>query len=251
MKKAAVKNPVMVLDEVDKMGVDMLGRSGGGAARGARSGAERHLPGSLPRRPLRPLAGDLSLHRQQPRHHPPRPLGSHGGHRVRGLHARREAQHRPGVSVPQAAERPRHDRRAPGLSHRGAGEDHRQLHARGRRPQPGARDWRGLPLAGHARRRGGDGSGPRGRRRGGGEDPGPPALHARSGRAHQLAGGGHRPGLDAQRGGHPLHRGHVHARQGRGHGHRQPEERHERERGDGGLVRAQPGQGSRAWRRTS
>ncbi len=66
-------------------------RSRGRAARGARPRAERDVPGPLPRRALRSLAGHVPLHGEQPGHHPGGALGPHGGHRVPGLHARREA----------------------------------------------------------------------------------------------------------------------------------------------------------------
>ena len=47
-------NPLFMLDEIDKMGVDYRGRPGVGAARGARPRAELHLPRPLPRRAVRP-----------------------------------------------------------------------------------------------------------------------------------------------------------------------------------------------------
>ena len=76
------------------------GRPGGGAARGARPRAELDLPGPLPRRAVRSLAGHVPLHREQPGHDPGAADGPHGGHRVPRVHAHREARHR--ARVPRA-----------------------------------------------------------------------------------------------------------------------------------------------------
>ena len=49
LKQAGSANPVFMLDELDKVTRRLSGRPGGGAARGARPGAEQLLPRSLPR----------------------------------------------------------------------------------------------------------------------------------------------------------------------------------------------------------
>ncbi len=78
MKQAGTKNPVFLLDEVDKLGISYPGRPGVGAARGSRPGAERFVHGPLPRRAVRPLGGPLHRDGQLRPEHPgtaPRPHG--------------------------------------------------------------------------------------------------------------------------------------------------------------------------------
>ena len=57
-------NPVFMLDEIDKIARRLPGRSGGGAARSARPGAEPLVPRPLPRDPDRPVAACCSSPRR-------------------------------------------------------------------------------------------------------------------------------------------------------------------------------------------
>ena len=64
MTKVGVRNPLFLLDEIDKMGDGLPRRSVVGAARSARSGAEPHLQRPLPRGRLRPVGRDVRRDRR-------------------------------------------------------------------------------------------------------------------------------------------------------------------------------------------
>ena len=64
LRDAGTMNPVIMLDEVDKVGADWRGDPVLGAARGARPGAEPLVPRPLPRRRARPLRGRVHRHRR-------------------------------------------------------------------------------------------------------------------------------------------------------------------------------------------
>ena len=130
-------------------GLRLPRRSGGGAARGARPRAERHVQRPLPRGRLRPVERDV---RDDGEHaqHSAGAHGPHGDHPSRRLHRGREDRDRQAPPDP---------RPAPGARPRGRGVDDRRRGASGARPPLHARSRRALARARdrQARPQGGEG----------------------------------------------------------------------------------------------
>ena len=100
LRRIESRNPIFMLDEVDKLTFDYHGDPGLGAAGGAGSGAEQRVPRQLPGSGLRPVAGLLHHHGQHGGDHPRAAVRPHGGHLPLGLHRQREDRHRQGLPDP-------------------------------------------------------------------------------------------------------------------------------------------------------
>ena len=183
MKQAGTKNPVFLLDEVDKLGVSLPGRPRQRPAGGARPGPERLVHRPLPERAVRPERGPVHRHGELPPEHPRPAAGPDGGGRLRRLHRAREGRDRQDVPDPPPARGVGPGRRGDRVHRRGRDGDRQPVHPRERRPPARAAGRRRGPEAGPADRGG----------RGGRPDD-----HARGRSASSWAGPGSTPSTPAE-----------------------------------------------------